>query len=170
MPIWRIFKLAIAILVLEIEGASMNGDNNGSGERPVTNWTGTAAQVKENSALDVGKPRETPFAILLAMWTFPCWYLPYLVYSVFFVASSFKTFGRNIEDFIPFNALFSFVLWLPVALFACIAFKYNSLLKHLLYLPFLWIVFYSTMGLTQGAIGSALSKAYSAGTEIGAYH
>jgi len=114
------------------------------------------------SSPDPADAEPTSLLLALPMWTFPYWYGYLCALTLFLVATSFKIFGYKAADFISITTIAPVFLWLPVFLFFLLIVKSRKFASHAIYLPILWIFLVCTMGLTQGAISSALSRAYSA--------
>ena len=104
-----------------------------------------------------------PVLFQFLMWAFPYTYMCLSFFTLWGLASLFKACGARISEYIQIKSLATFSWVAPLLFFIILSIKGRWFRKNLFALLLVWFFLVLTSGLTQGAITTAISKAYEAG-------
>lgn len=104
-----------------------------------------------------------PVLFTALIWFFPYSYLLAFAIALKGISIVFQAFHLSASDIIPFDYIKALILPMPLLFVVCMLRKGSWFLRRIVFLILFWLVLILTMGITQGALTSALSKVYSSG-------
>jgi hypothetical protein len=104
-----------------------------------------------------------PVLFTALIWFFPYSYLLAFAIALKGISIVFQAFHLSASDIIPFDYIKALILPMPLLFVVCMLRKGSWFLRRIVFLVLFWLVLILTMGITQGALTSALSKVYSSG-------
>lgn len=104
-----------------------------------------------------------PFLFAAFMWLFPYGYIILIGITIWAIVCVFQTFGARASDIVPLDFIKALIVFLPFLFFLFISTKGTWFLNRVFFLLPVWLFLVWTMGVTQGAMMAALSRAYGVG-------
>lgn len=104
-----------------------------------------------------------PFLFTAFVWLFPYAYLILTGFTIRGIVYFFQAFGFKASDIISLDLIKALIVFLPFLFFLFISTKGTWFLNRVFFLLPVWLFLVWTMGVTQGAMMAALSRAYGVG-------